>query len=330
MHRRIKMLSFLLAATCLSVAANAQRVIATIPIANFAGGGAVDPLAKLAYIPTYTSNDGVSQVTVVNERTQTIAGYINLSTSSAATSAALNYKTGLLYVGAQNGGLFVVDPKTGATVAFVNVNAVSVAVDSVTNKIYASDFDETLSVVDGASNMIDTTITIPGILQNIAVNPFTNRIYAVNQNNPGILDVVDGKTNQLIAEPNAASGVSTGVAVDPFRNIIYSADPNFLSTSGTGTVSVFNGRTNTLVASTTLEGTPAAVVEDPLTFTVYASSYSNNTVYVIDGANHALIDSITVGSQPQYLTDDPINKLLYVGCQSPDGTTFILYVIKTR
>lgn len=215
----------------------------------------------------------------------------------------------------------------------MNVNAASVAVNSVTNKIYASDFEQNLYVVDGASNMIDTTITIQGI-QNIAVNPFTNRIYAAVETNPGEVAVVDGKYNQVIAQPKAASGLSTGVAVDPFRDIIYSADPNLLSQSGAGTVSVYNGKTNTLVASTTLEGTPALVVEDPVTFTVYASSYSNNTVDIIDGSNNKLIDSLVVGLQPQYMTDDPVNKLLYVGCQGPNDAngfpTYVVYVIKTE
>ncbi len=333
MRRRIQTLSFLLAAACLSAAVNAQRVIATIPVADFVGGGAVDPLAKLAYLPTGVDNNGASQVTVVNERTQTIAGYITLLTDWPAVSAALNYETGLLYVGTEFGGLFVVNPRTEATVASVNVNAASVAVNSATNKIYVSDFGQNLYVVDGATNSIDTTVSIQGI-ENITVNPFTNRIYAAVDFNPGMVAVVDGKTNQVVAEPKAASGLSFGVAVDPFRDIFYSSDTNQLSTSGTGTVSVYNGRTNTLTASTTLEGFPASVVEDPVTFTVYASNFPENTVDIIDGAKHTLIDSVAVGSQPQYLTDDPINKLLYVGCQGPNDAnglpTYVLYVIRTR
>ncbi len=333
MRKPVQLLSFFFAAACLSAAVSAQSVIATIPIENFAGGGAVDPQAKLAYIPTGTDNGVNAQVTIVNEATQTVSGYITLATNWPATSAALNYKTGLLYVGTEYGGLFVVNPKTGQTVAFVNVNAVSVAVNSATNKVYASDFEQSLYVVDGATNNIDASIPVQGI-QNIAVNRFTNRIYAAVEYNPGRLAVIDGSTNQEIADPAAASGLSFGVAVDPFRNIVYSSDTNQLSSSGTGTVSVFSGQTNTLTGSVTLEGYPALVVEDPATFLVYASNPVENTVDLINGSNNSLTGSVAVGSQPQYMTDDPVNKLLYVGCQGPNNpngyATYLLYVIKTR
>ena len=317
----------------MGAAANAQRVIATLPVGGFVGGGAVDPFAKLAYIPSGTLNGISAQVTVVNEKNQTIAGYISLATNWPAVSAALNDRTGLLYVGTEYGGLFVVNPKTGATVAFINVNAASVAVNPVNNKIYASDLEQDLYVVDGATNTIETMVNIQGI-ENIAVNPFTNRIYAAVDFIPGKVAVVDGNSNQVIAEPTAASGLSFGVAVDPFRDIFYSSDTNQQSSSGTGTVSVYNGKTNALTTSVSLEGWPALVVEDPLTFTVYASNYPENTVDIIDGSNNRMTASVAVGSGPQYLTDDPINRLLYVGCQGPNDAngypTYVLYVIRTK
>lgn len=334
MRKQIPTWAFLLAAASLGAAANAQRVIAKIPVADFVGGGAVDPVAHRAYIPTGAADNGtVSQVTVVDERNQKIAGYITLPTDWPAVSVALNERTGLLYVGTEFGGLFVVDRRTGETVASINVNAASVAVNSFTNKIYVSDFDQNLFVVDGASNMIDTMIPIQGI-ENIAVNPYRNRIYAAVDFNPGMVAVVDGRTNQVIAEPKAASGLSFGVAIDPFRDRIFSSDTNQLSNSGTGTVSVYDGRTNKLIASVSVEGYPALVVEDPITSIVYASNTPKNTVdFRNDKLREEKIRSIAVGLQPQYMTDDPINKLLYVGCQGPNDAngfpTYVLYVIKT-
>lgn len=334
MHKRIQMLSFFVAAACVSATANAQSVIATIPIENFAGGGAVDPEAKLAYIPTYAGDNGtVAQITVVNETNQKIERYISLDTDWGTTSAALNYKTGVLWVATQYGGLWAVNPKSGKTVGFVNIQATSVAVNSETNMVYASDFDSNLYAVDGATDTIVADINVQGI-ENVAVNPVTNTIYAAVEFNPGEVAVIDGKTNQIIAQPTAASGLTFGVAVDPFRNIFYSSDTNQLSSSGTGTVSVYNGKTNTLTTSVTLEGWPALVVEDPVTFTVYASNYPEGTVDIIDGATNTLTGSVAVGSQPQYMTDDPLHKLLYVGCQGPNDAngdpTFVLYVIKTK
>jgi DNA-binding beta-propeller fold protein YncE len=336
MRRRIQTVSLFLATACLSAAAHAQTVIATIPITAYAGGGAVDPKAKLAYIPTGTNDANTnpsSQVTIVDEKTQTIAGYITFDSEWQAVSAALNYRTGLLYVGLEGGGLYVVNPKTRETVGYVNVPAACVAVNSETNMVYVSDFDQNLYAIDGATNTIVADVTVQGI-ENIAVNPRTNTIYAAVDFNPGKVAVVDGRTNQIIAEPTAASGLTFGVAVDPFRNIFYSSDTNQLSSSGTGTVSVYNGKTNTLTTSVTEDGYPALVVEDPVTFTVYASNYPEGTVDIIDGATNTQTGSVTVGADAQYMTDDPVNKLLYVGCQGPNTSegypTYLLYVIKTK
>lgn len=325
---------------CLSVlfgaAALAQSVVATIPMSGYVGSGAVDPAAHLVYLPT-GYNGTYAQVTIVNEKTNTIAGYINhLNTEWQTTTAALNLKTGLLYVGAEDAGLYIVNPKTGAVLGNVNVDAVSVAVNPLTNMIYVSDFYSTLYVIDGATDNIVASIPINGI-QNIAVNPVNNRIYAAVPYNPGKVAVIDGATDQIVAEPTAGSGLTFDVAVDPYRDTFYSADGNQLSSSGAGTASVFNGRTNTLTTAVSLTGLPVTVSDDPFTDTIYVSNYDTNAVDIIGGATNTQIGSIAVGQEPQYLTGDPINKLLYVGCETPgvqgvNGglATYSVVVVKTR
>lgn len=322
-----------LAVVCLCIltaaAANAQKVIAILPV-TASGDGAVDLHSQLAYIPAGDNASGTNaQVAVINEKTSTVAGYINLATTWVATSAALNLKTGLLYVGTENGGLFAVNPKTGATVAYVNVNAASVAVNPVTNIIYASDFESNLYVIDGATNNIVTTIPIEGI-QNIAVNPATNRIYAALESYPlGKVAVIDGSSNQIIAQPTAGAGPSFDVAVDPFRNVFYSSDGGFTST---GTATVYSGKTNTQTTSVSFSGQPAGIVQDPVTDTVYVANYTDNDVEVINGHSNMLSGSFAVGSEPEYMTDDPINKLLYIDCSGTDengNPVAELYVVKT-
>jgi YVTN family beta-propeller protein len=320
---------FFLACACtlvLSAASlHAQKVIATIPVGGFVGGGAVDPIARLAYIPT-GSNGTNGQVTVISEKSNTIARTINLATDWQAVSAALDPFTGLLYVGAEFGGLFVVDAKTGATVGFANVNSGSVALNPVTDKIYVSDFNSTLYVIDGATLNIEATISINAI-QNVAVNPFTNRIYAgMNDFSPGYVAVVDGATNQVIAQPPAGSGLTSGVAVNPVKHTFYSSEQF-------GTATVYSGKTNTQVTAIELSGQPAGVAVDPFTDTLFVSEYQGNSVTLINGSTYAVTGNVPVGTQPEYMTDDPANKLLYVGCAGVDATgnpTFTISVIKTK
>jgi DNA-binding beta-propeller fold protein YncE len=318
-----------LAAACLCVVsaagASAQTVIATIPVEGPAGRGVSDPYAKRAYIPT-DGNGTNGQVTVIDETTNTIAGYITLNTNWPALTAALNPKTGLLYVGAETGGLFVINPKTGATVAYINVNAASVALNPFTNKIYASDFENYLYVIDGASNNIEASIPVNAI-QNISVNPANNRIYAALQYfNPGAVAVIDGNSNKIIAQPPAGSGLSFDVVVDPFRNNFYSAEQF-------GTATVYNGKTNKQTTAIQIAGQPTGIVDDPITNTVYVANYQTGAVDIISGRTNTVTGSVAVGPQPTYMTGDPVNKLLYVGLQGTDSNGYPVYyvsVVKTQ
>lgn len=303
-----------------------QTVIATIPVAGFAGQGAADPITQKVYIPTGAGSDGIGQVTVIDEKTNTIAGIITVATDWQVVAVAWNPVKNLLYVGAENGGLFIVNPKTHATVGFINVNASSLAFNPATNKIYASDFNSNLYVIDAETGNIETTIAIQGI-ENIAVNPVTNRIYAAVQDfSPGAVAVVDGSTNQVIAQVPAGSGLTFGVAVDPIRNVFYSAEQF-------GTMTVYDGRTNTETTAVTIPGQPSGLSFDPITRLAYVSNYAANSVDIVNGATDEITGSVAVGNQPEYSTDDPFHKLLYVGTSSTNAQgepVFALSVIKTN
>jgi DNA-binding beta-propeller fold protein YncE len=323
-------LSLTLACACtFSVTArlNAQSVIATIPAAGFVGGGSVDPIARRAYIPTGNNNGVSAVVTVIDERTNTVARTINFPTAWAAVSVALNPLNGLLYVGTGSGGLYVANARTGATVGFVNVNAASVALNPVTDKIYVSDFESNIYVIDGNTNHIEADIPINSILQNIAVNPITNRIYAAIEDfNPGSVYVIDGGSNQIIAQAPAGSGLTFDVAVDPLLDTFYSGDQF-------GTATAYNGGNNKQVTAISLPNQPAGVAADPLTHTIYVSESTGNGVAVINGSTNTLTETVAVRPQPVYMTDDPVNKLLYVGCQGVDSNGFPTYsisVVKTN
>src|ERR1017187_8147030 len=73
-----------------------QTVIATIPVAGYAGQGAVDSLAQKVYIATQSP-----AAIVIDEKTNTVTGTITLDTQWATTSVALNPNNGLLYIAAQ-------------------------------------------------------------------------------------------------------------------------------------------------------------------------------------------------------------------------------------
>ncbi len=296
-----------------------QTVIATIPVAGYVGQGAVDPEAQKVYMP-----NGSNQVIVIDEKTNTVTGTITVDTLYPVTSVALNPKNRLLYIGAEVGGLFVVNPKTHATVAFINVDGSSVAVNPLTNKVYASDFNSYLYVIDAETNTIEKMITINGI-QNIALNPFTDRIYAAIESFPGAVAVVNGRNNHIIAEPAAGSGLSFSVSVDPVRNLFYSAEQF-------GTVTVYDGKTNKQVTSIAIPGQPDGIAFDPITRDIYVSNYGTNELDIISGSTYAITGTVAL-TAPAYLTDDPFHKLLYVstlGTDANGNAIGTITVVKTK
>jgi DNA-binding beta-propeller fold protein YncE len=303
-----------------------QSVVATIPVLSYAGAGAVDAVAEKAYIPVASENAPTEggQVTIINEKTNTIDGVITVNSLYPTTSIALNPVDGLLYVGAESGGLFIVDSRTRNTRSFINVNAASVAVDPLTDKIYASDFESNLFVIDGVTNTIVKTIPLNGI-QNVAVNPVTNRVYAAIGGIPGSVAVIDGNTNSVITQVRAGSGLSFDVAVDPLRNVFY-------STEQFGTLTVYNGATNTVTKVVPVPGQPDGLSFDPITRALYVSNITANTLYIISGETNQATGSLPL-SQPAYSTYDPFHKLLYVGTSTtaPNGyPASTLSVVSTK
>jgi DNA-binding beta-propeller fold protein YncE len=180
--------------------------------------------------------------------------------------------------------------------------------------------------VDGKSGNINAAIPVEA-LENVAVNPFTNRVYAAQDLFPGKVTVIDGKTNQVIADVTGGGDLSFDVGVDPSHNLFYSTDQF-------GTLSVFDGKTNTLTATVALPGQPTGIAVDPLAHKIYVSDIADSAVDIVDGKTNTLIGTVAVGSSPTYSAINPANGLLYVGntgqSQNYTPSSETLSVIKTR
>lgn len=71
---------------------------------------------------------------------------------------------------------------------------------------------------------VKSTITLSGVPQQVAVNPFTNRIYVAIPSftsAPDTLAVIDGKSDRIIKTIALPGNIGYVVAVDYFRNRIY-------------------------------------------------------------------------------------------------------------
>jgi YVTN family beta-propeller protein len=136
----------------------------------------------------------------------------------------------------------------------------------------ANQFGDTVSVVNGATNTITTTIPVGAAPQAVAVNPTTNTIYVANAN-AGTLSVINGGTNALTSTITVGTGPG-GVAVDTVADSVYVANDS--------SVSVINGVTN--VVSSTIE---TADSSSTLTTSTLALGTNSITVQYSGDANNA-------------------------------------------
>jgi YVTN family beta-propeller protein len=306
-------LSFVATLLCLlslsTIVAHAQSVVATIP-AGTPSDVAVNPLTGLVYVPSG------HQVDVISEKTNTIVGSIPINGSTSSLEEdAVDPLTNKLYVG-DSQALYVVDTRTKQVTATVNVPAVGVAVNDATDKIYISDFNSNVYVIDGRTNNILKDIALPTGVENLAVNPVTNRIYVATEANLfGHVVVIDGASDQVITTVQDGGELSFNVAVDVIHNIVYVADEF-------GTVSVINGATNTLTNTIAVGGEPAGFAVDPIHQRVYVNNAGLNAVQVIDGKTNTVIDTVPAGTSPLNSDIDFLRGLLYV--QNQDGNVVVI------
>src|SRR6185437_10891469 len=94
----------------------------------------------------------------------------------------------------------------------------------VNNRVYVSsnNFFGGVIVVDGNTNTVIAQIRTAGqFTVGVGVDPIRNLIYAADDT--GTLNVIDGKTNTLIAT-TALNSELVGLSVNPFTNRIYVSD----------------------------------------------------------------------------------------------------------
>ena len=184
----------------------------------------------------------------------------------------------------------------------VGLQPLSVALNPITNKIYVGTSDNTVTVIDGATNNT-TTVPVGNYPAAVAVNSVTNKIYVVNQNS-NTVTVIDGPTNNTTTVPVGNFPVS--VAVNSVTNKIY------VTGSGDATVTVIDGITNNPV-TVEVGYYPYNIAVNSVTNKIYVtnSSFRDDSVTVIDGATNNLT-SVTTGLFPLGIAVNSVTNKIYV------------------
>lgn len=224
-----------------------------------------------------------------------------------------------------------------------------IAVNPATGKIYVCDpMLGFVRVLDGTG-----TTTLHMIMtadpQDIAINPVTDKIYAVLSHfNNNAVAVIDGATDTVVKNVtladmgikppemifNAFQGGMTykispvQVAVNPATDRIYVSDWNY----GDGGVTVIDGRNDRVVDTITgLDGGSYGIGVNPVTDRIYVDNVQYGfkkpyQVTVIDGATDKILANVTIGFRGAHgvstvpgptvapLAVNPSTNLIYASC----------------
>jgi len=154
-----------------------------------------------------------------------------------------------------------------------------------------------------------------GYLEDVGVNPVTNRVYVANYYGDKV-SVIDAATNTVVATVPVGGGPE-GVGVDLSSGRIYVA--NWSS----DTVSVIDGATNSVIATVPVGSGPRGVGVNPSTNRIYVANRNSNSVSVIDGPSNNIVGAVAVGSWPKGVGVNPTTNLIYVANQGSNNVSVI-------
>jgi YVTN family beta-propeller protein len=237
-----------------------------------------------------------------------------------ARTIAVDPTSHRVYVGSFGDSVFVLDGLTGSTIATIPLAYVptSVAIDPSTNRLFVFGLFTSfktfgrayyLTIVDTATSAIISTLTEPYPLPPLVVDPIKHHVLAL----PIVLDETG---RQFSLTPGQESFVSDDAfAFDPTLQRAY------VMTSSTGTVTVYNTATYSVIATVKVSATPTSIALDPTTHQVYVSDLNHGVVSVINATTNTLSTTIPVGGTPTSIAIDSAAGLVYVANLQNTGTS---------
>jgi DNA-binding beta-propeller fold protein YncE len=256
-----------------------DTVIGTLTIPPVAQNVAVDEIRDLVYVAgTYFDAAGVEQskVVVLNGRTNKILRVIPISTTegSGIEGLAVNSFTGEIYVSnASDNVIDVILPLCDKIEKQISVDEspYGVTVNPFNNQVYVALSNGTVDVIDGRRKTVTTSTSDGSTNAGIAVNWATGNVFVTNNvfgtSTVGILD----KKGAVITDVTVGN-TPFGVDVDFLTNLA------FVTNTQDGTVSIIDGKTNTVQGFLPVTG--LYVAANPVTSKVYVGGQDNSVTVV--------------------------------------------------
>jgi YVTN family beta-propeller protein len=205
----------------------------------------------------------------------------------------------------------------------VGKKPIGITIDPQKNVAYVVNRDSnTVSVIDGRTLSINSTVASGVRPWDIALNPNTEKVYIANRETDSV-SIIDGKTYRIVGSIKVDDD-PLSVALDHNTNKVY------VSNIGSRSVSVIDGRTNSIIMTIPLDGDPTDVAVNTKTKRVYVGVENRasglDAVIVIDGQRDVILDNpIILGRnrQPNDVVVNSNTNMVYVPNYEHDTVTVI-------
>ncbi len=223
------------------------KLISTLTAGNDSTGIAADPNHGSIYITSRVSN----KINIIRIGTSNNLVFLNESIPEIFNSSQVwpmdvyvNPKTGDAYI-LNSISVWRLNYATNRISSFANgTGLTALAVNPLTNFIYITNLNRTISVINGSTDKIIVPhgIKVGPIPASIAVNPYENKVYVANLGNSSI-SVINGNTNHVNTSRIGGSPISITINTNStgYKNLLYVAD------RATGMVRMIDGTTGKTV-----------------------------------------------------------------------------------
>ncbi len=189
--------------------------------------------------------------------------------------------------------------------------------------------DNTVSVIDTATNKVIAIIPVGSSPKGVAVTLDGKKVYVTNIFS-GTVSLIDAIKNTVRTTIPVGSS-PRGVAISPDGKKVYVPHPD-VGNPLNNTILVLDTATNEVEATILVGEVPFGVAVTLDGKKVYVTNLDDKTVSVIDTDTNTVIDTVPVGNNPRGVAISPDGKWVYVVCDegSNSGYIYVIDAVKNK
>jgi YVTN family beta-propeller protein/beta propeller repeat protein len=193
----------------------------------------------------------------------------------------------------------------------------------------ANSGDNTVSVIDTATNNVTAIIPVGNYPRGVAVSPDGKKVYVTNffDDTISVIDATKNKVTATIPVGDAPRGVS--ISPDGKKVCVPHSD---VGNPSNNMILIIDTATNEVEATVLVGVVPFGVAVTLDGKKVYVTNLDDKTVSVIDTATNTVIATIPVGNHPRGVAISPDGKKVYVACDegSNNGYIYVIDAVKNK